>query len=122
MAHVKEPFFTPHPKLETRNSKLGSRFRLLDLFNQRGHEVEQVSDYRVIGNFKDRSFGVLVHSDDGARALHSDDVLDSAANAKREVELRTDCLPRGPNLTIHGQPTRVANGTRRRDLASNGFR
>src|SRR5215469_5173000 len=58
---------------------LASCFRLLHFFDQRGHDVEQVADYGIIGNFEDRRFGVFVDGNDRSRAFHADNVLNRTA-------------------------------------------
>ena len=74
-----------------------------------------------IGNLEDRRLGVLVDRDDGARALHADDVLDGAADAQRQVELGRDGLAGGADLAVHGQPAGIADRTRRRNLSAQRF-
>src|SRR5262245_12712265 len=81
----------------------------LQFFGKRGHDFEDVSDYTVVGNFENRRILILVNRDDGARALHADNVLDGAADAKRQIKLRSDSLARAADLALHGEPAFVAN-------------
>ncbi len=58
----------------------GQRSRHLGLhgLDNRWHDLEQVADDAVVGDFEDRGVGILVDGDDGVRALHSDEVLNGA--------------------------------------------
>src|SRR4051794_2874744 len=76
--------------LETGNRKLETCLGSPNLFNlldKRRHYIEQISDHPKVGDLKDGRFRILIDRDDRPRALHADDVLDSAANAEREVKL-----------------------------------
>src|SRR5215831_3633201 len=79
---------------------------------QRRHDLEQIADDAVIGDLEDRSLGVFVDLHDGARAFHSDDVLDCAGDADGQVKLRRDGLSRRPDLAVHRQPFVVADRAR----------
>src|SRR5581483_1021484 len=81
----------PYSKLETRNSKLGS-LCLLHFLDKGWHDVEEISDYRVVGDFEDWRLGVLVHRDDGAGSLHPYDMLNRAADTESKVKLGCDGL------------------------------
>src|SRR5438034_490702 len=91
-------------------------------FGQSWHDFEDVAVDAVIGDFEDGRFGILVDGDDGARALHADNMLNGAADTKREVELGRDGLPRAANLALHGEPAFVADGTRGSDFRAERFR
>ena len=51
-------------------------------------------------------------------ALHADDVLNRAADAQRQIELWRNRLAGRSDLAIHGEPSRIADGTRRRKFAA----
>src|ERR1051325_400613 len=85
---------------------------LLQLFGEGGHDFEDVADDAVIGNFENGRVRILVDGDDGARALHADNMLNGAADAKREVEFRRNGLAGAANLALHGEPAFVADGAR----------
>src|SRR5207302_9373880 len=89
---------------------LCSRLNFLHFLNQRRNDVEQVADYAVIGDLEDRSLGVFVDGDDGARAFHAHDVLDGAADAERQIKLGSDGLAGAADLAVHGQPAGIADG------------
>ena len=58
-------------------------------------------------DLEDRRFAVLVDGDDGARSLHADNVLDGAADAKREIEFGRTVWPDEPTWRSMGsQPRR----------------
>src|SRR5271157_4637888 len=88
-------------------SKMGRdallRLYLLDLFSHRRYHVEEIPHDANIGNLEYRRFSILVDSDDGPRTLHADDVLDGPTDSEREVELRSDCLSRRPDLAFEWQ-------------------
>ena len=46
--------------------RLPSRSRLLHFFDQRRDDVEQIAYDREVGDFENRSFGILIHRDDSA--------------------------------------------------------
>ena len=73
---------------------------------------------RIVGDFKDRRLGIFIHGDDGPRAFHADDVLNRAADAEREIKLGRDRLARGADLTVHGEPAGIADGTRGGEFAA----
>src|SRR5208337_1888836 len=75
---------------------------LLQLFREGGHDFENVGHNAVIGDFKDRRVLILVHRNDGARALHPHHVLNGAADAERQVQLRRYRLPGTADLPFHG--------------------
>src|SRR5574341_2259543 len=71
---------------EIRGKSSGADFGFLDLFDERGDDVEQVGGHAVVGDLEDGGLGILIDGDDGARALHADDVLDGAGDAQRQVK------------------------------------
>ena len=117
----------PPPTISTSTSSV-SRFivkprdlslRLfLQLRNERRRELEQIALDAVVGDFEDRRLGVLVDRDDGARALHADQVLNGARDAERDIQLGRDGLARAANLALHRQPAVVADRPRRGELGA----
>src|SRR5262249_6770156 len=101
-----------------RKSLLG----LFQSFGKRGHDFEDVANDAVIRDFKNRRVRILVNGHDGARALHADDMLNRAADAEREIELWSDRLPRAANLSLHGEPAFIADGTRSSNFRTERFR
>src|SRR5271167_1985426 len=63
---------------------LGS-FRLFQLFNQRWHNIEKVANHGHVGDLEDRRLRIFVDRDNSARALHTDDVLNGATDAERQI-------------------------------------
>ncbi len=55
------------------------------------------------------------------RALHAHDMLDCSADAERQIQLGRDCLAGRSDLAIHGEPSRVADRSRRRDFSAQRF-
>src|SRR5579862_3588777 len=96
---------------ELQISELGSplrALRLLYLLHQWWNDIKQVSHHGDVRDLEDRGFGILIHRDDGACALHANHVLDSSADTQSEIELGSDRLPRGTNLPVHRQPAGIA--------------
>ena len=67
-------------------SRLGPGLGFANLFRQHRYDIKQVAHDAKIGDFKDRRFGVFIDGDDRSRTLHAHDVLDSAADSKRNVD------------------------------------
>src|SRR5207237_8038832 len=88
---------------------LRSRFHFLHFLNQRRNDVEQVADYAVIGDLEDRSLGVFVDGDDGARALHAHNMLNGAADAERKIKIGSDGLAGAPDRTVLRTHTGIAH-------------
>ena len=90
----------PPPTIEDidfEGSQRSQRATLSHLFSSAiiaGTTSNRSPDDAVVGDLEDRRLGVLVDRDDGARALHADEVLDRAGDAERDVELRRDGLAR----------------------------
>src|ERR1700689_5866033 len=96
--------------------------RFLYFFDQRRNYVEQISHDGIVSDLKNRSFGIFVDRNDGARAFHPDDVLNRAADAQREIELGGNRLAGRPDLAVHGEPAGVADWGRGREFAAEGLR
>src|SRR5262249_14537075 len=64
----------------------------------------------VVGHAEDRRLGILVDRDDHLRILHAGQVLDRAADAAGDVQLRRDDLARLPHLPVVGRVARVHGG------------
>src|SRR5580698_10006215 len=98
------------------------RLGFLYFFDQRRNYVEQIPDDGVVGNLKNRRFGIFVDRDDGARAFHPNDVLNRAADAEREIELGGNRLARRTDLAVHREPAGVADRARSSEIAAEGLR
>src|SRR5947209_7740081 len=95
-----------------------SRATLLDQLGQLRDDLVHVADDAEVAELEDRRVRVLVDRDDHARALHADLVLDRAADAERDVELRRDDLARLADLRAVRVPAGVDDGARRADGAA----
>src|SRR2546429_1407332 len=91
-------------------------------FGEGRHDLENVADDAVVGNFEDGGVRIFVDGDDGAGALHADDVLNRAADSQGQIEFRRDGLAGAADLALHGEPAFVANGTRCGDFTTQRFR
>src|SRR5205823_5305153 len=60
----------------------------LQLFDKLGHESINVADEAEIGDVEDRRIGITIDGHNGARVLHSGQVLDRSGNAERDIKLR----------------------------------
>src|SRR6476619_5442544 len=65
-----------------------------------GDGGEQILLEAVVGDAEDRRLGILVDRDDDLRVLHAGEVLDRAADADRDIELRRDDLARLAALPV----------------------
>jgi hypothetical protein len=76
-----------HPAARRRTSgALGLRsLGLFQRFGQRGHDLENVADYAVIGDLENGRVLILVDGHNRPRALHSHDVLNGTADSQREI-------------------------------------
>ena len=90
----------------------------LQFADERRRNLEDVALNAVVGDLENRRLGVLVDGDDGARALHADQMLNRARDAERDVQLRRHRLTRAANLALHRQPAVVADRPRRRELGA----
>src|SRR5258707_6632748 len=93
----------------------------LQLFGQCGHDLKDVADYAVVGNFKDGRVLIFVDGDNSARALHSDHVLNGAADSERQVQFWRDGLAGAADLALHWQPAFIANRPRSSNLRAHCF-
>src|SRR5271166_2610390 len=59
---------------------------LLHFLNERGDDVEQITDYGDIRNLEDRRFGILVDSDNTTRSLHAHHVLNCATDTECQIQ------------------------------------
>src|SRR5882724_1627150 len=79
----------PAPTISTSASSCSRRtvtlLCFLQLFCQRGHNLKNVTDHAVICDLKNRGVLVLVDGNDGARTLHSNHVLNRAADSQRQI-------------------------------------
>ena len=89
-----------------------------ELGQERGTDLEQVADDDEVGELGDRRVRVAVDGDDRLRGLHPDLVLDRAADAEREVELRLDDLAGLADLLGVRDPAGVDRRARRPDRAA----
>src|SRR5271165_2910733 len=89
---------------------------LLHFLNERGDDVEQVAYHGNVCDLEDRRFGILVDSDNTTRSFHAYYVLNRATDSEGQIQLRGNRLTGRSYLTIHGQPSRIANGPRCRNL------
>src|SRR4051812_13027321 len=64
----------------------------LEALHELRHRGEQVGLESVVGDLEDRRLRVLVDRDDDLRVLHPREVLDGAADAAGDVQLRRDDL------------------------------
>src|SRR3954470_14854328 len=85
-------------------------------------DLVQVADYAEVGELEDRGVGVLVDRDDVLAGLHADLVLDRAADARREIELRRDGLARLTDLGRVGIPAGIHHRAGRGDGAAERVR
>src|SRR5882762_5456941 len=88
-------------------SLIGPPAGLSQLLHQIRNDLEQISDDPIVRHLKNRRFLVLVDGDDDAAVFHPREVLDRAGDAYRDVELRSDDLPRLPHLPVVRHEARV---------------
>src|SRR5690606_22394750 len=93
-----------------------------DLVREARHDLERVAHDPVVGDLEDRRLRVLVDCDDRAGRAHAREVLDRAADADRDVELRRDGLARLLDLLRVRPPARVHHGARRAQRAARADR
>src|SRR6516165_9481562 len=91
-------------------------------FRKGRHDFKDVANQAVIRDFENRRIRILVDGHDGVRAFHTDNVLDRAADAEREIKLWGDGLAGAADLALHGDPAFITNGTRSGDFRAKGFR
>src|SRR5512135_2299186 len=97
------PRVTPYP-YRNGTGKTSCRFQLLQLRDQLRHRLEEVGHQPVIRHLEDRRLLVLVDRDDHLAVLHPRQVLDRPADPQRDVQFRSDDLPRLPHLPVVGRP------------------
>src|SRR5882757_3431536 len=98
--------------------KPASGFRLLDFFGQYRDHVEQIAHDTVIRDLEDGRLHVLIDGHDGACTLHAHNMLDGAADAERNIKLRSHRLPGTADLPLQRQPAVIANRSRGSDFAA----
>src|SRR6478735_9636027 len=81
--------------------------------DQLGNGGEEILDQAIVGDAEDRRLLVLVDRDDDLRVLHSSEVLDGAADANRDVQLRRDDLAGLADLPVVGRVAGVDGGAAR---------
>jgi len=86
--------------------------RALQLARHLWHCLEQVSHEAVVGNLEDGRLCILVDGDDHLAVLHACQVLDRAADADGDVQLRGDNLARLPYLQVVRHKAGVDSSTR----------
>src|ERR1700729_3692866 len=89
--------------------------KLADRLGQFGNRLIQVRDQTVIGNLEDRRVFILVDRDDHFRILHAGEVLDSAGNADRDIELRRHHLAGLADLPVIRRVAGIDRGPRGAD-------
>jgi len=62
------------------------------------------------------AFWSLFYGDDGARALHTHDMLDGAADASARYNFGATGLPGAANLPLHREPAFIADRARSGDF------
>src|SRR6516164_1514827 len=82
----------------------------LDQFRNCGEEILFET---VVGDAEDRRLGILVDRDDDLRVLHPGEVLDRAADADGDVELRGDDLAGLADLPVVRRIAGVDRGAAR---------
>src|SRR4029450_9545963 len=85
----------------------------LQRFDQLREDLVDVADDAEVGDREDRSFLVLVDSDDVLRALHPDHVLRGTRDASRDVDRRLHDLAGLTDLIRVRHPSGVDDRTRR---------
>src|SRR5215510_904417 len=61
--------------------------KLLELFGQLGHDLEEIGDDPEVGDLENRRLRILVDGDDHLRRAHPGQVLDRARDAEAEIKL-----------------------------------
>src|SRR5439155_18891162 len=88
---------------------------LAELRDDRGDDLVEVADHGPVGARHDRCVLVLVDHEDPFRALATDDVLDRAADAARDVKVGGDPRARLPDLVGMRPPAEVCDDARPAD-------
>src|SRR5581483_2546027 len=98
-----------------------SLFRRSDFLRQYRQELHQICDDADRSRLKDRRLGVLVDRQEEGVALDAAEVLEGAADAESEIDLRLDGLSRGANLARLVEPFRVDDGARAGECGAHRF-
>src|ERR1700693_1887454 len=98
--------------------KPASGLRLLDFLGQRRDHIEQIADNSVICDLEDGCLHVLVDRHDSACTLHAHNMLDGAADAERNIKLRSNRLPGPADFPLQRHPAGIADGPRGSDFAA----
>ena len=88
----------------------------LQTFGQSGHEIEQIAGRAIMGRAEDRGLRVGVDRDDQVRAAHALEMLGSAGDAERQIELRLHFSAGLADLPELRQPAVVHDGSAAGDL------
>jgi hypothetical protein len=91
----------------------GPARRASERLDELGNGGEEILLETVVGDAEDRRLGILVDRDDDLRVLHPGEVLDRAADADGDVELRRDDLAGLPDLPVVGRIAGVYRGAAR---------
>src|SRR5919107_460758 len=78
------------PSATSMGALLRSGLRLSELGRDRGDDLGEVADHRVVGVREDRGLGIGVDREDLLSALAPGDVLRRPADAARDIEVRRD--------------------------------
>ena len=91
--------------------------RLPELGGDRGNDLVQVADHRVVGVGEDRRLGIVVDREQLLRALAPRDVLGRAADPARDVEVGRHLRSGLPHLVGVRTPARARDDARTADGA-----
>src|SRR5579863_8391537 len=81
-------------------SQNSSVFNLIELGRQLRQGLIQIRHQSVIGDLEDGGFLILVDRDDDFRILHAGEMLDSAGNADRDIEVGRHHFSGLPDLPV----------------------
>ena len=90
---------------------------LPELGRDRGDDLVQVADHRVVGVREDRRLGIVVDREQRLRALAAGDVLRRAADPARDVEVGRDLRARLADLVGVRPPAGARDDARAADRA-----
>src|SRR5659263_624531 len=114
-------FFKQKTAYEIMPSLVGSEMCIRDspdIINNGWNYLEYITHDPICGNLKDRGVFILVNGDYDIRTLHSNKVLDSAADAAGDINFRPDSLAGLSNLAFSRHPTRFHNSARTTNYAA----
>ena len=86
--------------------------------DDRRNDLAEVADHRIVRPRDDRRIRILVDREDPLRSLAADHVLDRAADAARDVELRRDARAGLADLVGVRAPAEVRHDARAADRAA----